>query len=85
MSLDFSFLTLKVINNIILTGLIFSIKLTLISMVLGIILGTLTCDDEALKIQITKFICISLRNYCSIYPFGNGYSLGFFINSFIYW
>jgi glutamate/aspartate transport system permease protein len=41
MSLDFSFLTLKVINNIILTGLIFSIKLTLISMVLGIILGTL--------------------------------------------
>ena len=40
MNLDFSFLTLKVINNIILTGLIFSIKLTLIAMVLGIILGT---------------------------------------------
>ena len=54
MSLDFSFLTLKVINNIILTGLIFSIKLTLISMVLGIILGTLLA-----MMRLSKFKLLS--------------------------
>jgi len=54
MSLDFSFLTLKVINNIILTGLIFSFKLTLIAMVLGIILGTLLA-----MMRLSKFKLLS--------------------------
>jgi glutamate/aspartate transport system permease protein len=59
MSLDFSFLTLKVINNIILTGLIFSIKLTLISMVLGIILGTLLAMMRLSKFKLLSSFALS--------------------------
>jgi len=63
MSLDFSFLTLKVINNIILTGLIFSIKLTLISMVLGIILGTLLA---MMRLSKYKFLSSFALAYVTI-------------------
>ena len=59
MSLDFSFLTLKVINNIILTGLIFSFKITLIAMVLGIILGTFIAMMRLSKFKILSSFALA--------------------------
>ena len=41
MNLDFSFLSWTVVSNFVLKGLIFSVQLTLIAMVGGIIIGTL--------------------------------------------
>jgi glutamate/aspartate transport system permease protein len=41
MSLDFSFLTWGVISSFILKGLLFSVQLTLVAMIGGIVLGTL--------------------------------------------
>ena len=41
MSLDYSFLTWQVLSSFVLKGLIFSIQLTLVAMIGGIILGTL--------------------------------------------
>ena len=41
MNLDFSFLTPSILQNFVLKGLIFSVELTLIAMVGGIIIGTL--------------------------------------------
>ena len=40
MNLDFSFLSYDVVSNFVLKGLIFSVQLTLIAMVGGIVLGT---------------------------------------------
>src|SRR5512137_321572 len=41
MNLDFSFLSWTVVSNFVLKGLIFSVQLTLIAMIGGIVLGTL--------------------------------------------
>jgi glutamate/aspartate transport system permease protein len=41
MNLDFSFMTWGVISSFVIKGFIFSIQLTLIAMVGGIVLGTL--------------------------------------------
>ncbi len=85
MNLDFSFLTLKVINNIILTGLIFSIKLTLIAMVLGIILGTFLAMMRLSGFKILSSFALAYVTHYSLHSIGHGYTLGFFINSFIHW
>ena len=40
MNLDFSFFTWNVVSNFVLKGLVFSVQLTLVAMVGGIVLGT---------------------------------------------
>ncbi len=60
MDLDFSFLSWGVISNFVLKGLVFSVGLTLISMLGGVVLGTcsrLCLVRKEVAIGISRGLC----------------------------
>jgi glutamate/aspartate transport system permease protein len=60
MNLDFSFLTYEVVSNFILKGLWFSLQLTFISMIAGIIIGTIFAF---MRLSTKKWLSIPARIY----------------------
>ena len=55
MNLDFSFFTLNIISNFIIKGLLFSIKLTLVTLVCGLIIGTMIAMMRLSKFKILNY------------------------------
>ena len=66
MTLDFSFLTWSVISNLVLKGLVFSVQLTLIAMMGGIVLGTalalMRLSGKAWLVRVASFYVNTLRS-----------------------
>jgi glutamate/aspartate transport system permease protein len=65
-TLDFSFLTWSVITNLVLKGLVFSVQLTLIAMLGGIVLGTalalMRLSGKTWLVRVASFYVNTLRS-----------------------
>ena len=61
MTLDFSFFTTHVISTFLVKGLIFSLKITLIAMCGGIIIGTLIAVMRLSKYKFLNIILLYTR------------------------
>ena len=66
MALDFSFFTWSVVSNLVLKGLVFSIQLTLIAMLGGIVLGTalalMRLSGKTWLVRVASFYVNTLRS-----------------------